>query len=639
MKRSIALLLCLLVFISALAGCSQKVDKDNPGAYISMYLSDPIYNLDPAFAYGNDSALKLTSLLFDTLFVMGENGKPEKSLVKKYEIDKKENTMLITLRDDTFWSDGTAISTNDVIFAWQRLLDSSRSFDAAVLLYDIKNAKKCKEGDIPSIDDVGVQILNNTEMEIEFEEGADYDNFIRNLTSSALAPLRADVMGRTEKENDWAKSATSVVTSGPFRIKSLSYRYTQSISPTGATLPADAGMVLERNAYYRRDYANDALDKSVTPFRIIVDYTKSDEEILAAYENGEIFYVGEIPFSVRSTYTLEEWEDKADITDSMSTHSYMINQNAVIRYYDASTFRTLSSSKSVYDDTLVDGEDGKKIFAITEVRQALSLAINRTEIAEMVVFAEPANGIVPNGVFETNSKKNTFRDNDSEGLALTDNLKEAKKLLKEAKIDPSKFMFAISVPAYDDVHMAIAKKVQAAWGKSGLGFNVAINAIEVVDNRDKAINTGAVITGIKDDIFAENYYDGKYEVAAIDYTALSTDPFAALAPFAKGFNGGASVLPNSNEFNIAEHSTGYNSPAFNEKIRAAYNYKDLDRRASTLHDAEDVLMSELPIIPIIFNKSASLESKKLSKTEYNYYGAPIFTKTKLKNYQDYIPAE
>ena len=137
MKRSIALLLCLLVFISALAGCSQKVDKDNPGAYISMYLSDPIYNLDPAFAYGNDSALKLTSLLFDTLFVMGENGKPEKSLVKKYEIDKKENTMLITLRDDTFWSDGTAISTNDVIFAWQRLLDSSRSFDAAVLLYDI----------------------------------------------------------------------------------------------------------------------------------------------------------------------------------------------------------------------------------------------------------------------------------------------------------------------------------------------------------------------------------------------------------------------------------------------------------------------------------------------------------------------
>ena len=624
MKRFIALLMCLIVLASAFAGCSNKVDKDNPGAYISMYLTDPVYTVDPAFAYQNDSALKLTSLLFDTLFVMGDNGKVEKSLVKKYEIDKEENTMLITLRDDTFWSDGTAVSTNDVIFAWQRILDSSRSFDAAVLLYDIKNAKNCKEGNVPSVDDIGVQILNNTELLIEFEEGANYDNFMRNLTSVALAPLRSDVVGRTEKENDWAKGATSIVTSGPFRIKSLTYT-------------ADAEMVLERNAYYRRDYANDALDKAVTPYRIVVDYTMSDEDILSAYENGEIFYIGDIPFSVRSTYSLEEWEKKADISDSLSTHSYMINQNAVIRYYDASVFRTLSGSGSVFDDTLVEGKDGEKIFAITEVRQALSLAINRTSIAEAVVFAEPANGLVPNGVFETDSKKNTFRDNDSTGLSLTDDLAQAKKLLSDAKIDPSKFMFAISVPQYDDVQMEIAKMVQAAWGKSGLGFNVAINAIKVVDNKDKSLSTGAVITGVKDDIFAENYYDTKYEVAAVDYTALSTDAFSVLAPFATGFTGGASVLPNSNKFTVADHCTGYVSSAFNKKIKDAYAQDNLETRAELLHDAEDILMSDLPIIPIVYNKTVSMESKELSKIEYSYYGTPIFTKTKLKNYQDYLP--
>ena len=639
MKRSIAVLLCLLTLVSVFAGCSSKVDADNPGAYIYMYLSDPVYNFDPAYAYSNDSALKVVSLLFDNLFVMGDNGKPEKSLVKKYEIDKKENTMLITLRDDTYWSDGTPVSTNDVVFAWQRILDSSKSFDAAVLLYDVKNAKACKEGDVPSIDDVGVQALNNTELLIEFEEGVNYDNFIRNLTSYALAPVRSDVIGRTEKENDWAKSSLSIVTSGPFRIRSVSYKYNETMSATGVKLPADAGIILERNAYYRRDFMNDALDKSVTPYRIIVDYTMSDEEILSAYENGNIFYMGDIPFSVRSKYTFDEWNKKADITDALSTHSYVFNQNAVVRYYNASDFSKLSSNKSVYDDTLVAGQDGEKIFAIKEVRQALSLAINRTAIAESVVFAEAANGLVPNGVFETDSKKDTFRDNDSTGLALTENITEAKKLLDAAGIKASKFMFAISVPAYDDVQMEIAKQVQAAWGKSGLGFNVAINAIETVDNKDKAINTGAVIAGIKDDIFAENYYEGKYEVAAVDYTALSTDAFSVLAPFAKGYTGGASVLPNSTEFNVAIHNSGYNSSEYNAIIKAAYNEKDLSKRATLLHKAEDILMRDLPIVPIVYNKSVSLESKSLSKTEYNYYGTAIFTKTKLKNYEDYIPVE
>ena len=47
----------------------------------------------------------------------------------------------------------------------------------------------------------------------------------------------------------------------------------------------------------------------------------------------------------------------------------------------------------------------------------------------------------------------------------------------------------------------------------------------------------------------------------------------------------------------------------------------------------------MPIIPILQNKSFTLESKELSGTDYCYYGSPIFTKTKLKNYEDYIPAE
>ena len=615
------MLLCTFV------GCAEK-DEGDMGAYIYMYLADPVYNFDPAYAYGNESALKIVSLLYDNLYVMNKDGKPEMSLVKKCKIDKEENTMLLTIRDDSFWTDGTVVSANDVVSAWARILDASNSFEAAVLLYDVKNAKACKEGDVPSIDDVGIKALNKTELLIEFEEGVNYDNFIRNLTSYALAPVRSDVLNRTVEKIDWAKSTTTIVTSGPFRVRTVSYEAEK------------AGLTLERNPYFRRDFMEDAVDVSVNPFRLIIDYTKNAEEILAAYEAGQIFYIGDIPFSVRSKYTLEQWKEKAEIADALSTHSYLFNKDAIIRYYNKSVFSSLSGSGCVFDDTLVEGEDGDKIFAKKEVRVALSMAIDRTAIANAVVFAEAANGLVPNGVFNSTKKKETFRDNDSTGLALTANLDAAKQLLATAGITPSKYMFAISVPAYDDVHVEIAKMVQKSWGPEGLGFNVAINAIKTVENKDTTIALpDQPIKGVKDDIFHESFIAGRFEVAAIDYTALSTDAFSVLAPFAKGYTGEASIAKNSADFFIPTHKTGYDSEEYNTAIANAFAEKDLDKRATLLHAAEDLLMTDMPIMPVIFNKTATMQSKDLSKVKYSYYQYPIFTVAKLKNYQDYIPAE
>ena len=92
MKKFLALLLCFVMILTSLIGCGNK-ESENDGAEIKMYISEPIYNFDPAEAYKNEAALKLVSLMFDNLFIMNDDGKVEKSLVKNYKIDKKENTM------------------------------------------------------------------------------------------------------------------------------------------------------------------------------------------------------------------------------------------------------------------------------------------------------------------------------------------------------------------------------------------------------------------------------------------------------------------------------------------------------------------------------------------------------------------
>lgn len=621
MKKIISLVLCLLMVLPLAVSCA-KNPKDQ-GAQISMYLSDPLYNFDPAAAYGNESALKVVSLIFDNLFVLDAKGKVKKSLVDDYEIIENEKEdkyqMLITLKESA-WSDKQPIQAADVVDTWERILDPNNSYECASLLFDIKGARDAKAGKI-SINEVGISPVNERELLIDFEGKIDYDQFILNLTSYALAPIRKNMTTAVYEFEDWAKSPSVFAASGPYKIREISY------------VEGEERLVLERNTYYLRDDNKDKEDKYVKPYRIIIDYSMSDEEIMDAYKNGKLFFIGDIPMSVRGS-----WKDEAKVTDALSTHSYVFNERTVVRYYNVDEFKAMEAGKLPYDATLKNNVDGETLFADANVRKALSLAIDRDAIAEAVVFAKAATALVPYGVFEKDSKRDLFREVGGDILSTSENMTQAKKYLAKANVYAPDFMFSISVPAYDDVHMEIAKMVQEAW--SELGFHVAVVPVETVKNADMEKATKEVIGGVMDDIFAENYKDGLFEVAAIDYVAYSPDAFSMLAPFAKYYTGGASTSEGSAKMATPIHFTGYNNPEYDALIHNAFKEKDVKKRAKILHDAEKLLMKDLPIIPIVFNQNATLiNDDVLSREKFDYYGSPDFKKLKMKNYQQYIPAK
>ena len=621
MKKIISLVLCLLMILPLVVSCAK--DPNDKGAQISMYLTDPLYNFDPAAAYGNESALKVVSLIFDNLFVLDAKGKVKKSLVKDYEIieNEKENKyqMHITLKEST-WSDKQPIQAGDVADTWQRILNVNNSYECASLLFDIKGARDAKAGKI-SIDKVGIQPVNQQELIIDFEGKIDYNQFLLNLTSYALAPVRKNMTTAVYDFEDWAKAPSVFAASGPFKVRELSY------------YAGEERLILERNPYYLRDDEKDKEDKYVKPYRIIVDYTKSDEEIMKAYENGELFFVGDIPLSVRGA-----WKDVAEVTDALSTHTYVMNERAVVRYYNEEGFKLMQEGKLSYDGSLQNDVDGKNIFADKNVRKALSLAIDRNAIAEAVVFAKAATALVPYGVFEEDSRRDLFREVGGDILSTSKNMDAAREALAQSGINPASFMFSISVPAYDDVHVKIAEMVKEAWTE--LGFHVAVVPVATVKNTGLEKATQEVIAGVMDDIFAENYQDGLFEVAAIDYVAFCPDAFSVLAPFAKYYTGGASATEGSATLVTPVHFTGYNNPEYDNLIHAAFKEKDLEKRAKILHEAEKLLMEDLPVIPIIFNQNATLINDDiLSREKFDYYGSPNFKKLKMKNYQLYIPAE
>lgn len=713
-KRFIALMLCLIMAVSLLASCTiRKKDDTDKGAIINMYLSDEIYDFDPAYAFNNDSSLKIVNLLFSGLFRVNENGKVVKELAEDYRIDESKNSMIITIKEDAFWSDGTYVSANDVVYTFKRLLNPEFTSEAACLLYDVKNARTIKNATTDYyVDDIGVFPVGEREVEITFEEGfTNYDQFIENLASPALVPLREDIV--SVNEGDWAKKPGTMACSGPFMLRKVSYS------------DIDKGLVLERNPYYFREDKDSAIDKSVTPYRIIVDYTKSAEDQYQMYLNGEIFYVGDIALSLR------ESANKVVLNDAMSTVSVYLNQNACFskvaftldneelgtpkesipedtgiktitttnnRYYTYynhmteeeyaaknpgktyqdltdktfdkkaysyyKTVKTTEVTVNEFGETVhivtedrehrytitvgtgvnalkyyeVDTPLGVKLFANENVRKALSVVIDREAIAKQVVYAKAANALIPYGVFGE-TRKDSFREEAGALISTTANKAEADSLIAASGIVPADFEILLEVKENDVVHGVIAESIKAAW--ESLGFKVTVCKVRTETN-DEIGSTGEVSKDILDDIFSESIYNRTFHAAIIDFVSPTTRAFSMLAPFATDFAGTGMDLEAKDSkgnylYEIEGHITGYKNDEYNAKIEEAFAEKDEEKRTALLIEAEKMLLEDMPVIPVVFNQDGYVISKELSKVDNSYFGSRIFTKTKLKDYEKYLP--
>lgn len=600
-KRILALTLCIVMLCTTLFGCAKQENTD-PGAYITMYLTDEIYDFDPASAYYNTDAVNVLNLMYDTLFKLDENGKIKKSLVESYEIVEKpeanEYYIEFTLKE-AYWSVKDQLTAEHIVFAWKRLVDFRNDYDAASLLFDVKNARAIKEGDIP-VDDLGVEAVEDMVVKVSFDAPIDYDQFLLNLTCVATAPL----LERYVSSNpDWAKKGSTIATSGPFKLGKINYVETEEtafddnktlangsvVSSTNNKVKKISHFYLERNTYYFRDTKRDDLDKSVTPYRLLVDCSKTPEQLLEDFKNDKLFYIGNIPLSLRTGDNAEFIQKKAKVTDALSTFVVQLNQNALI----------------------ADGGTGSYLFANPAVRQALSLAIDREAIADAVVFAEAADAFVAHGVFDY-GMSGEFRTSDlAESFVKTSaDVDAAKKLLADNGVTASLYTFSLKVAANDEIHVAMAEMICSAW--ASLGFNVTVEKVSPIENNDYFAQTDSVPPDVCDDLFVEAIQGGKFEAIALDANAFTADAYSMLSNYAYAFSGGIFSDADNDVYEYDTHITGYDSIRYNILMEAIY-YIPYFASLDTLNS--DYLVSHLETKP--YEESAISTLRKLATATTN----------------------
>ena len=52
--------------------------------------------------------------------------------------------------------------------------------------------------------------------------------------------------------------------------------------------------------------------------------------------------------------------------------------------------------------------------------------------------------------------------------------------------------------------------------------------------------------------------------------------------------------------------------------------------------AANLIVDDVPVIPVVFNRSVAVVGSGLSRVDVDYFGNFSFTRAKLKNYEDYL---
>ena len=600
MKKFLAFALALVTCVMCFTGCTKiaKDDDTGKGAVINMYIGTKVYDLDPALTYTDESTSKILSLIFEGLMKIDEKGKLENALMKDYELtevelnDGTKRWEMDIVINTTYWSDGSLVQTNDIIYAWKRILNPTFDSPAAALLFAIDGAYARKMGEI-SEDDIGIYSTAKDKMTIEFEETVDkdmIDEFLYNLASLALVPVR-ETKVKTYPDT-WSKKSSDLSTNGPFKVRKF----------TGT---AGEEIVLERSQYYylSQETDNEAVDKYVTPYRLVFNYAdpldravvyspKAETDIIELLKNNEMFYASNLHGKVLDNF------NSSDIkyNDVASTYVYYFNTSSEI---------------------------GKN----ADVRYALSIAIDRNAIASALANgAKAATGLVPEMIF--NTKKGTSFRSKGEKFFTDASVSAAQAALSAAGVNPADYEEFYLYYITDSVNDSY-QSASEAWGYMSKEKLIATKTKEAWE----ALGFKVVLKGVTSEEYTKIYNEGRYDVIGLDYQMMSAYALSAFTPFAKEYSG--RVLETEEGVHLVytalTHVTGYYSEAYDAKIKAAVEATSQKDRAAALHEAEAILLKDAAVVPVIFNSEAYVTSA-LSDVETNFWGHNIFTETFLNNY-------
>jgi len=223
------------------------------------------------------------------------------------------------------------------------------------------------------------------------------------------------------------------------------------------------------------------------------------------------------------------------------------------------------------------------------IRQALSLSINRDELVEHALAGSQiaATGFVPE-LLGLRDQSYFHGDDTHEAM------KYFEKGLEELSLTRSKVPELEILLVNNERSLHIAQLLQERW-QSVFGIKVRLNAMEAKS-------------------YFERLYKRDFQVAAADWIADYNDPISFLEIF----------KTKTTRANL----TGWENEEYTHLIEASNNEMDVAARKKLLAQCEQILLADMPIVPLFHYNLLFLKDKNLSDVTISNLGVIDFKKAK-----------
>lgn len=515
------------------------------GSGFTVQLGPNPETLDPALNSSVDGANTIITI-FEPLLLIDENNEIIPGQAESYTVSDDGLTWTFTMRDGLKWSDGSDLTAKDFEYSFKRMADPNTAAPYAetavgmIAGFDEAQGNPDADGN-PTTDPNpdALQVVASEDgktLTVTLSYPCSY--FDKLAAFAALSPVQ---QATVETNGDaWCTSPETFVSNGPYKITEWT--------------PSER-IVLSKNENYVGGWDSSKIVSDTITLLLLEDSSAS----YAAYNSGEAQLVKDVPTD--EIPSLTKAEDGGDFYVDTILGTYYISLN-----------------------------DQKEPFTDPNVRKALSLAIDREYVADVIMQGtySPAYNIVGPGIMDAEGK-GQFIDNANggEGYISSDyeaNLEEAKKLMEEAGYPNGEGFPTITYSANDaGYHIPVAEYLQQAWGELGITMNI--------DKVDWAS-------------FLPLRRAGDFDISRNGWVMDYNDPSNMLEIFSSG-NG--------------NNDGKYNNPDFDAAIEAS-KVADTNTHFEQLHKAEDILMNDMGCIPVAYYNDFWLQSPSLKGTWHSPYG-------------------
>ena len=516
------------------------------GSGFTVQLGPNPETLDPALNSAVDGANTIITI-FEPLLLIDENNDVIPGQAESYEVSEDGLTWTFHMRDGLKWSDGSDLTAKDFEYSFKRMADPNTAAPYAetavgmIAGFDEAQGNPDPETGEPTTDPNpdALQVVASEDgktLTVTLSYPCSY--FDKLAAFAALSPVQEATV---EANGDgWCTSPDTFVCNGPYMITDWT--------------PSER-IVLSKNPNYVGGWDSSKIVSDNITLLLLEDSSAS----YAAYNSGEAQLVKDVPTD--EIPSLTKAEDGGDFYVDSILGTYYISLN-----------------------------DQREPFTDVRVRKALSLAIDREYVADVIMQGtySPAYNMVGPGIVDA-EEGTMFIDNANggEGYIGSDyeaDLEEAKKLMEEAGYPGGEGFPTITYSANDaGYHIPVAEYLQQAWSELGITMNI--------DKVDWAS-------------FLPLRRAGDYDISRNGWVMDYNDASNMLELFTTG-NG--------------NNDGKYSNPEFDAAIEAS-KVADKTVHYEQLHKAEDILMEDMGCIPVAYYNDFWLQSPSLKGTWHSPYG-------------------